>query len=368
MKSWRIKQAARQIIGERERAMKSVFSAVWGISLLLSGQASAAGQVKPLASPWDRPLSQTVSSSRACAALPSLPQAFTVTGYYTDKNHSIIDQERLRLYKTATNSLYETAKIITRLADRYRQKGDVGDAACAATDLVLLAKANSLTGTMQGNQASYVQGWVLGALSIAWLKIRNDPQIDAANRSQITNWLATMAVENRRYYDQRPKAEDARNNHRYWAGLAVSAAGIAANRRDLFDWGVESARIGLRQVGPDGSLPLEMGRRAKALHYHLFAVAPLVITAELAGANGMDLYQDNGGALKRLAQFSLKGITDPSPLAKTAGIAQEPITIAGGTVGWLIPYQHRFPAPEQQAMLDKMTSKTMLYLGGLPPE
>lgn len=347
--------------------MKSVFSALWGIGLLISSQASAANETKPLASPWDGPIAQTMSSSRPCAALPALSKAFTVSGYYTDKNHSIIDQERLRLYKSATNSVYETAKIITRLADRYQQKGDLGDAACAAADLATLAKANSLTGTMQGNQASYVQGWVLGAFSIAWLKIRNDSQIEPANRSVITHWLATMAMQNRRYYDQRPKAEDARNNHRYWAGLAVSAAGIAANRRDLFDWGVDSARIGLRQVAQDGSLPLEMGRRAKALHYHLFAITPLVITAELADANGIDLYQDNGGALKRLARFSLSGISDPSPFVKAAGIAQEPITLAGGTVGWLIPYQHRFPAPEQQAVLDKMSSKTMLYFGGLPP-
>ncbi|THF50110.1 alginate lyase family protein [Allorhizobium terrae] len=347
--------------------MKSVFPALWGISLLLSCQASAAEQAKALASPWDGSIAQTTVSNRPCAALPALSQGVTASGYYTDKNHSIIDQERLHRYKAATQSIYDTATIITRLADRYQQEGDLGAAACAAADLATLAKANSLTGTMQGNQASYVQGWVLGAFSIAWLKIRSDSQIEPRNRSTITHWLATMAMQNRRYYDQRPKAEDARNNHRYWAGLAMSAAGIAANRRDLFDWGVDSARIGLRQVTPDGSLPLEMGRRAKALHYHLFAVTPLVITAELAKANGIDLYQDNDGALKRLARFALNGITDPSPFVKAAGVAQEPITLAGGTVGWLIPYQHRFPAPEQQAMLDKMSSKTMLYFGGLPP-
>lgn len=350
-----------------ERAMKSVASILWGISLFVSSQVNAADAAKRLESPWDRQITRATSASRPCVRLPALPQSFAVTGYYIDKNHSVIDQDRLRLYKSATNTLYDTAKTITRLADQYQQ-GHFDAAICAAKDLADLAKANSLLGSMQGNQASYVQGWVLGAFAVSWLKIRSIPQIDQQNRDLITHWLAAMAVENKGYYDQRPKAEDARNNHRYWAGFAVSAAGIAANRRDLFDWGVESARIGLRQVGPDGSLPLEMGRRAKALHYHLFAVAPLVITAELAKANGIDLYQDNDGALKRLAAFSLKGISDPAPFVKAAGIAQEPVTIAGGTVGWLIPYQHRFPEPEQKAMLEKMTSKTMLYLGGLPPE
>jgi poly(beta-D-mannuronate) lyase len=354
-----------------EKAVKSVISVLSAISLFSLGftaQASADEGAKPLTSPWDRPIAKTSSSSQPCSALPTLPQSFTVTGYYTDKNHSVIDPDKLTSYKTATNALYDTAKVLTRLADLYQQKGRIDAASCAAEGLSGLAKAHSLTSAMHGNQASYVQGWVLGAFSIAWLKIRTDPEITPENRRLIADWLAAIAVQNRQYYDQRPKAEDARNNHRYWAGLAVSAAGIAANRRDLFDWGIDSARIGLRQVTPDGGLPLEMGRRAKALHYHLFAVAPLVVTAELADANGIDLYGENKGALKRLATFSLHGISDPSPFEKAAGIAQEPVSIAGGTVGWLIPYQHRFPAPNQKAMLDKMSSKTMLYLGGLPPE
>lgn len=351
--------------------MKSAISILVSISLFALGfpaQVSADEVSKFLASPWDRPVSKTSSSSQPCAALPTLPQSFTVTGYYTDKNHSIIDPDKLTRYKTATSALYDTAKGITKLADLYQQKGRIDAASCAADGLAGLAKGHSLTSSMQGNQASYVQGWVLGSLSIAWLKIRTAPEITPENRRLIADWLGAIAVQNRHYYDLRPEAEDARNNHRYWAGLAVSAAGIAANRRDLFDWGIESARIGLRQVIPDGSLPLEMGRRAKALHYHLFAVAPLVITAELASANGIDLYQENGEALKRLVTFSLQGIKNPSPFAKAAGIAQEPITLAGGTVGWLIPYQHRFPASNQKAILEKMSSKTMLYFGGLPPE
>jgi poly(beta-D-mannuronate) lyase len=338
------------------------------IGLFAATEASAGDRAKPLASPWHRQIRQQPSSKRPCDALPTLPQSFTVTGYYTDKNHSIIDPARLRLYKTATNTLYDTAKTITKLADQYQMHGRSDDASCAAMGLGSLAKNNSLIGAMQGNQASYVQGWVLGAYSVAWLKIRTDPEIAPENRKLITNWLAAMAAQNRQYYDQRPKAEDSHNNHRYWAGLAVSAAGIAANRRDLFDWGVESARIGLRQVASDGSLPLEMGRRAKALHYHLFAVAPLVITAELGEANGIDLYRDNNGALMRLVNFSLNGIADPSPIEKATGIAQQPVALAGGTVGWLIPYQRRFPSIRQAAIVQRMTSKSMLYLGGLPPK
>lgn len=358
------------MIDETENVVRLAISILTGLSLFASSfgpNAYAAEGSKPLTSPWDREIYHASERDEACPTLPTLSQSLTVTGYYTDKNHSIIDPERLSRYKDATQSLYDTAKLLTKLADTYQQKGSVSAASCTVKSLAGLAQAKILTGKMEGNQATYVQGWTLGALSIAWLKVRNRPDITPDNRGEITAWLGTIAEQNKGYYDKRPKAEDARNNHRYWAGLAVSAAGIAANRRDLFDWGVESARIGLRQVTADGSLPLEMGRRAKALHYHLFALMPLVVEAELADANGIDLYRENDGALKRLAQFSLSGIKDSGPIEKAAGIAQEPVDLAGGTVGWLIPYQRRFPTADQKAILDKMTSKTMLYIGGLPP-
>lgn len=370
MKRCRIKQALPLVIREMESAVTSTISVLAVLSVLVSGFAASAQAddgIKPLASPWDRAISHRANSADACPTLPALAQSLSVTGYYTDKNHSIIDPERMSRYKDATQSLYDTAKVLTKLADQYQQNGRVDAARCTVKGLAELAQAKSLTGEIHGNQATYVQGWAMGAFAIAWLKVRNQPDMTRENQKLIPSWLASIALQNKAYYDERPKAMDARNNHRYWAGLAVSAAGIAANRRDLFDWGIESARIGLRQVEADGSLPLEMSRRAKALHYHLFAIAPLVVTAELAKANDIDLYVENNSALKRLAVFSLHGISDPSPFIKAAGIAQEPVAIAGGTVGWLIPYQHRFPVPEQKAILDKMSSKTMLYLGGLPP-
>src|SRR3546814_1272119 len=63
----------------------------------------------------------------------------------------------------------------------------------------------------------------------------------------IVKWLRALATETRDFYeglDHRQRT--GRGNHRYWAGLGVAAAGGAAGDRALFDWGLESYRIGVR--------------------------------------------------------------------------------------------------------------------------
>lgn len=241
-------------------------------------------------------------------------------------------------------------------------------AACAADWLDNFAKAGALTGAMTTNQSTYVQGWMLGSFAIAWLKVRSAAAISMAERERIGTWLAAVANLNRDYYDDRGvNSTDARNNHRYWAGVAVMAAGIGANRQDLFDWGVESFRTGASQITAEGTLPLEMTRRARALHYHLFAAAPLVTMAELADANGIDLYREDNGALARLVRKAIAGIGDPGFFIRQAGVAQEPVKLDADDLAWAIPFERRFPDPQLKALLARLPTRSMLYLGGLPP-
>jgi poly(beta-D-mannuronate) lyase len=221
---------------------------------------------------------------------------------------------------------------------------------------------------MSSNQADYVQGWMLGAFAVAWLKIRPAVQnLDPAVRAQVTSWLAQIADDVRGYYDPRIGKTDARNNHRYWAGFEVMAAGIAADRRDLFEWGIASFEIGANQITADGTLPLEIARRSLALHYHLFAAAPLVAMAELAAANGIDLYSRNDHALAQLVDRAVAGITAPDWFAAKAGVAQEPVRLYADNIAWAAPFARRFPNPQVAMLLAKTPSRSVLFLGGLPP-
>src|SRR5882724_2840915 len=149
------------------------------------------------------------------------------------------------------------------------------------------AKDKVLTGKMSSNQAYYVQGWVIGAIAISYLKVRDSGGIHSQQRREILPWIVEVVQQTVNYYDTRRQKEtgDAQNNHLYWAGVEVWAAGIAANYRKLFDWGMDTYRAGVAAIEPDGTLPLEMNRGQRALHYHLFAVSPLVYLAEFGEDN-----------------------------------------------------------------------------------
>ncbi len=150
--------------------------------------------------------------------------------------------------------------------------------------------------------------------------------------------------------------------------MAVMAAGIAANRRTLFQWGIDSFRIGVAQITPEGTLPLEMARRSLALHYHLFAAAPLVAIAELAAANGIDLYAMEHYALARLVRRAASGLRDPSFFARQAGVPQQPVRLDAYSIAWAIPFARRFPDPQLNALIARVPSHSILFLGGAPPD
>jgi poly(beta-D-mannuronate) lyase len=81
----------------------------------------------------------------------------------------------------------------------------------------------------------------------------------------------------------------------------------------------------LREMRPDGSLPLETARGARALWYQRHAVASLVFMAELARAQGYDLYAADveGRKLGRAVDFLLTEISEPRRLATYATERQD---------------------------------------------
>ena len=333
------------------------------IALAAAWPASAAG---PLRAPWDAPPPGR-PAPMTCPAPPGLPPTIAASNYYGDDAHSVIDPARQQAYERAVAPLHDAARTVARLADGYRVTGNPVSGACAATWLNHFAQQGALAGAAATNQATYVQGWMLGAFAITWLKVRTDPAIEAGQRARISTWLARVAQPVQRYFDGRPGKVDARNNHRAWAGLAVMAAGIAADRQDLFDWGMDSFSIVARQVDADGALPLELARRGLALHYHLFAAEPMVVMAELAAPNGPDLYAAENGALPRLVCRAMAGLADPSWFAARAGAAQDvrPGDLRG--LGWLRPFIRRFPDPALAALAARAGPGQGRYIGGAAP-
>jgi poly(beta-D-mannuronate) lyase len=341
---------------------------IWGVGL----PAHAATPQTPLRSPWDNKQVTPVASRYPCTSLPRLQPDLVTDGFYRldDPTHSIIDPVRQEAYRKSADPIKEVGMAIVKAADDFRTTGSRDAAQCTMNRILTLAQDKSLSGKMSSGQAYYVQGWVVGAVAIAYLKVRNAVDITAPQAASISSWLESVGTQTKGFYDAHSQGHGNNgNNHLYWAGVELAAIGVAANNRHDFDWGMATYDNGVNQIRPDGTLPLEMARGSKALHYHLYALAPLVLLAEFGEANGLDLYARAGGALHHLVATSINGLKDPSLFEKETGVKQEvPRVITGDQIGWAPPYVRRFPNPELSRMIQSAPSLSVYYLGGLPPD
>lgn len=342
------------------------------VVVLLGPVAAAATLPDPLLSPWSGHPVHRSNVPYHCGALPHVAQDLTTSGFYRldDPTHSIIDPVRQKAYTESSLPVKTAGMMIVSAADAFRETGSRQAQDCAIQYILTLAQQRSLTGTMSSSQAYYVQGWVVGAIAIDWLKVRDDAPLTDAQTKLVSDWLVDVGARTRAYYTDRhkPDAGDAANNHLYWAAVQLAAIAVAANNHDDFLWAIAAYDRAVRQIRPDGTLPLEMARGTRALHYHLYALAPLVLLAEFGEANHLHLYDHDDGALHRLVNVSVHGINDPALFVKATGIDQEiHKPVSGDQIGWAPPYLRRFPNTALQQLLESAPSLSVFYLGGLPP-
>jgi poly(beta-D-mannuronate) lyase len=341
------------------------------VLLFLAALAPICHAEKPLRSPWDSLKVHVTDAPYACPAPIHIPPDLTTSGFYGDSKGSIIDPVKWKAYQQSAGPVKDLGIKAVDAADAFRATGSRQAAQCVLMLEKTAALDHALTGKMSSSQAYFVQGWVAGALAIALLKVRDSGVVDRADTRLIAGWLKTVTEQTMDFYDKRDAAAPGGNgnNHLYWAGVQVAAVAIAGNNRKLFDWAVAACRNGIRQITPQGTLPEEMRRGQRALHYHLYAAAPLVYLAEFGEDNSIDLYAEDNHALKRLVDRSIAGLDGSGYFDKVTGIKQD---LPDGppsaeAIGWAKVYVHRFPDPAISALLAKAPSLGYMYLGGLPP-
>jgi poly(beta-D-mannuronate) lyase len=347
----------------------------WVVLLLLFGGGASALFAAPendLRSPWDGKHVVATDAPYACPAIVHLAPDLVTEGFYRldDPTHSIIDPVRQEAYRKSSDGVKNVGMAIVKAADDYRSSGSRSAAQCAMAQILALAQEHSLAGKMSSSQAYYVQGWVVGAIAIAYLKVRETGIVTTSEAETIAKWMLSVGEQTKNYYDTHKRAGhgDSQNNHLYWAGVELAAIGVVADDRKDFDWAMATYDNGVDQIQPDGALPLEMARGSRALHYHLYALAPLVLLAEFGEANHLDLYAHANGAIHRLVNFSIAGLQDPAPFIKATGVQQEvPKIVTGDQIGWAPPYVQRFPNPALERLIRDAPSLSVYYLGGLPP-
>ncbi|WP_158750061.1 alginate lyase family protein [Acidobacterium sp. S8] len=326
---------------------------------------------KKLRSPWDSHRIKLTTESYACPAVEHLSPDLTTSGFYSDSKSSIIDPEKWKAYAASSGPYKALGDRVVAAADTYQSTGSREAATCALEHMDAAAKDAVFTGKMSSNQACYVQGWVIGAVSIAYLKVRDSGLVSKSQKETILPWIEKVVSQSQSYYDahRQKSSGDAQNNHLYWAGVEVAAAGIATNNRQLFDWGMDTYHAGISQIQPDGSLAQEMRRGQRALHYHLYALAPLIYLAEFGEDNGLHSYAERDYAIKKLVDLCTAGLEDNSFFVKATGIAQDTPNgpPAAEQISWAKTYLTRFQNPQLTKLLEQATSLSYMYLGGLPP-
>ncbi|MBS1815351.1 MAG: alginate lyase family protein [Acidobacteria bacterium] len=323
----------------------------------------------PLKSPWDGKVVVT-DKQYVCPDVAHVATDIQANSPYLkgDPTHSIIDPVADARNKALVKPFYDVQRNDNKAADAFRTTGSRAAARCAITQITTMARENAMGGKVPNGQPIYVQGWVAGSTAVDWLKVR---QMATPEENRLVGqWLHALGRSVRAYYDPRTDKSDGTNNHSYWAGFALAAIGIADDNRNDFDWGIKYYDRGVAAIHPDGTLDREMDRASRALHYHLYALTPLIMLAELGEVNGLKMYEQSGGAIHRLVKVCVDGYNDPSFFEKKTGKAQErKPEPTGGQFAWTVPYLHRFPDhPEIAKLAARVESMRFDTIGGLPPQ
>jgi poly(beta-D-mannuronate) lyase len=289
----------------------------------------------------------------------------TVGGFYADRDSSVVDPEAQARYREATKPITEYETQITAISDTFvrSRPAQAALAGCVLVWLDAWATQQALLGRIS-QQGGYVRTWALSSIAASYVKILDAEGLDAARRYQVEGWIRQLAAEVIASSGRRT-GTDARNNHAYWAGQAAVLSGVAVNDRGLFTRGVERYRLGVSQIGQDGTMPLEVARKSRARHYHNFALMPLVLIAEVAAQNGVDLYGETGGAIHRLAGRVVHSLADPSYFERLTGERQDWVgNLTGEYLPWAEPYYTRFGDARLVPWLTRFRPIRQRWFGG----
>ncbi len=232
------------------------------------------------------------------------------------------------------------------------------------------ANGRALTKVDETSNELYAVNRTVLPVIVSFAALKSAPGMDREKVGRIERWLSEL-MRMRRQMAPAPDKTTARNNHHYLNASVDMAWGALVGNQEAFDLGVDAYMDALAELRPDGSLPLETRRGARALWYQRHAIASLVTIAELAAVQGVDLYarEVDGRSLHDAIGFLVAAIHDPAlvaPYAKEdansrtdADWRDQDLTFLQTRghgrqyMAWVEPYRARFPErPEARALTE----------------
>jgi hypothetical protein len=110
------------------------------------------------------------------------------------------------------------------------------------------------------------------------------------------------------------------DNKKYLYGSVQMALGIITDDVQRVNLALNIYETAIQGMRKDGSLPGDSGRWGSAIHYTNAAIASLVVIAEMAANQGIDLYsyQSDNKSLDHAIAFLISATKDPSLIADYA--------------------------------------------------
>jgi poly(beta-D-mannuronate) lyase len=270
-------------------------------------------------------------------------------------------------WRRASQPLFAFEAQATGFAADYVRAGDPAYARCLVDLLAHWAERRALLAfDYEGNhgQAWYAIQWTAATAGLAYSIVRAEPSLPDRERRAVEAWLDAVATKQIGYPG---KGVSCCNNHLYWRGLEAAIVGVVTGDDRLFQYGIGAYVAALESMNPDGSLPHEMARGARALHYQNFAILPLVFIAEIAARQGYDLYglAVDGRDIHLAVGFLLRALEDGSVVRRYTGEEQDLGFIERrAELNWLEPYHRRFPGPATARWLARLRPLAHNWTGG----
>lgn len=313
-------------------------------------------------------------SKKDADSCPTAPTPYTGSLQFTskykgsDSARATFNAEADKEFRTQIKDITDMERGATKLITQYMRSGNKGDLDCAMSWLDSWAKAGALESTDFNHTGKSMRKWALGSLSSSYMRLKFSSSRPLAaygeQSKEIENWFSTLGSQVVRDWSDLPLKKI--NNHSYWAAWSVMSTAVVTNRRDLFDWSVQEFKVAANQVDNDGYLPNELKRRQRALSYHNYSLPPLTMIAAFAQVNGVDLRQENNGALQRLANRVMQGVDDQDAFDQKTGNDQDMADLKENSkFAWLEPYCALYScAPKTQDWKKKMEPFNSFRLGG----
>ncbi len=288
----------------------------------------------------DPRLRNAVAHLPSCTATPLVPAPtgeMQIPHHYMHGSNGPINPAEAEA--TRTYGAFEHR--ITAGMNQWVATGNHAEAQCALAQLDAWAQAKALTNydPKAYSQSWFQAEWSLASAGVTDSVLKQDTALDAAQQERVAKWLRNAAHQLISY----EKPGELGNNHHYWRALAAISIGVASDDNELFRFGVNTFKQAVGQEDPNGAFPLEMARHENAIHYQAFALQPLIMIAEFAERQNIDLYAytDNGRTIRNAVTFLGQAIADPGVVKQYTNDEQKK-NFSSGDIAELEFYFARF--------------------------